>query len=164
MDFYLINHEATVEDIEKFHFPNQKVGVIAHIETKDGKILLQQRGIKSRDENGLFEDVGGKVEDTDKTFRDAMIREISEEVGNNIQYGLGQSIGIGHWQKGDINWIFIIYPVLYIGGTLERLEPEKCIGYRFFQKDEALGSNLVTESCKFIIQKINEKETIPMLK
>ena len=52
-----------------------------------------------------------------------MIREISEEVGNNIQYELGQSIGIGHWQKGDINWIFIIYPVLYISGTLERLEP-----------------------------------------
>ena len=37
------------------------------------KVLLQQRGIKSRDENGLFEDIGGKVEDTDKTFRDAMI-------------------------------------------------------------------------------------------
>ena len=87
-----------------------------------------------------------------------MIREIAEEVGNNIQYELGQSIGIGHWQKGDINWIFIIYPVLYIGGTLERLEPEKCIGYRFFQKEEALDSNLVTESCKFIIQKISEKE------
>lgn len=99
MEFYLIDHEATVEDIEKFHFSNQKVGVIAHIETLDGKVLLQQRGIKSRDENGLFEDIGGKVEDTDKTFRDAMIREISEEVGNNIQYELGQSIGIGHWQK-----------------------------------------------------------------
>ena len=154
MEFYLIDHEATVEDIEKFHFSNKKVGVIAHIETLDGKVLLQQRGVKSRDENGLFEDIGGKVEDTDKTFRDAMIREISEEVGNNIQYELGQSIGIGHWQKGDINWIFIIYPVLYIGGTLERLEPEKCIGYRFFQKEEALDSNLVTESCKFIIKEI----------
>lgn len=154
MEFYLIDHEATVEDIEKFHFSNQKVGVIAHIETLDGKVLLQQRGIKSRDENGLFEDIGGKVEDTDKTFRDAMIREISEEVGNNIQYELGQSIGIGHWQKGDINWIFIIYPVLYISGTLERLESEKCIGYRFFQKEEALDSNLVTESCKFIIKEI----------
>ena len=101
MEFYLIDHEATLEDIEKFHFPNQKVGVIAHIETLDGKVLLQQRGVKSRDENGLFED---------------------------------------------------------IGGTLERLEPEKCIGYRFFQKEEALDSNLVTESCKFIIQKISEKE------
>ena len=57
MEFYLIDHEATVEDIEKFHFSNQKVGVIAHIETLDGKVLLQQRGIKSRDENGLFEDI-----------------------------------------------------------------------------------------------------------
>lgn len=155
MDFYLIDHEATLEDIEKFHFSNQKVGVIAHIETEDGKILLQQRGTKSRDDNGLFEDVGGKVEDTDQTFRDAIIREISEEVGDNIQYELGQSIGIGHWQKSGINWIFIIYPVLYIGGALARLEPEKCTGYRFFRKEEALDSNLVTESCKFIIQKIN---------
>ena len=54
MEFYLIDHEATLEDIEKFHFFNQKVGVIAHIETLDGKVLLQQRGIKSRDENGFL--------------------------------------------------------------------------------------------------------------
>lgn len=54
MEFYLIDHEATVEDIEKFHFSNQKVGVIAHIETLDGKVLLQQRGVKSRDEEWSF--------------------------------------------------------------------------------------------------------------
>ena len=40
MEFYLIDHEATLEDIEKFHFPNQKVGVIAHIETLDGKSFI----------------------------------------------------------------------------------------------------------------------------
>ena len=66
MDFYKLDHEATMEDINNFKYNNQKIGVIVHIENEKGEILLQQRGIKSRDENGLFEDVGGKVDSTDK--------------------------------------------------------------------------------------------------
>ena len=65
MNFYLLNHEAAYEDIRKFNLPNQKVGVIAHIENSKGEILLQQRGEKSRDENGLYEDIGGKVDKED---------------------------------------------------------------------------------------------------
>ena len=41
MKFYRLNHEITSLDIARFHFPNQRIGVIAHIETEDGKILLQ---------------------------------------------------------------------------------------------------------------------------
>jgi len=60
MEFYLLDHEATFDDLKSFDFPNQKIGVIAHIENDKGEILLQQRGVKSRDENMLFEDIGGE--------------------------------------------------------------------------------------------------------
>lgn len=152
MNFYILDHEATILDIGQFHFPNQKIGVIAHIETEDGKILLQQRGKKSRDENNRYEDIGGEVEHTDKSFRDAIVREIREEVGNDIQYQIVGSKAIGHWQKKDINWIFIIYSIKYLSGKLQIMEPEKCLGFRFFEKEEALNSKNVTESCKFIIR------------
>lgn len=84
MTFYPIDHEVIFADIKKFEYPNQKVGVIAHIENDKGEILLQQRGVKSRDENGLYEDIGGKVDPDDITFKDAIIREIKEEAGDNI--------------------------------------------------------------------------------
>lgn len=54
MEFYKLDHEANITDIETFNYPNQKIGVIAHIEDELENILLQQRGIKSRDENGYM--------------------------------------------------------------------------------------------------------------
>jgi len=78
MEFYELYHEANIEEIESFNYQNQRIGVIAHIENELGNILLQQRGIKSRDENGLYEDVGGGFDKGDKNFKSAIIREIKE--------------------------------------------------------------------------------------
>ena len=119
MNFYKLNHEATIEDINKFQYNNQKIGVIIHIENNEGKILLQQRGVKSRDENGLIEDVGGKFDDTDATFKSAIIRELKEEIGSDAIIDISNSIGIYHCYKNDINWIFIIYLGKYIQGKIK---------------------------------------------
>lgn len=155
MKFYPINHEAIFDDIEKFDYPNQKIGVIAHIENDKGEILLQQRGIKSRDENGLYEYIGGKVDSDDFSFKEAIIREIKEEAGDDIKLKFNDnSIGIYHCFKNNINWIFIIYFVKYINGNIKIMEPDKCLGYKFFTYKEALNSNLVTESCKYLIKSI----------
>lgn len=159
MDFYFINHEATLDDIKNFKYPNQKIGVIVHIENEDGEILLQQRGIKSNDENGLYEDIGGKLEIDDHTFKDAIEREIKEETGEDINLKIGNSIGIFHCYKNNINWIFIIYPAKYIGGDIKIMEPDKCTGYKFFTYANVMNSDLVTESCKFITEKLS-KNTI----
>ena len=156
MNFYKLNHEATIEDINKFQYNNQKIGVIIHIENNEGKILLQQRGVKSRDENGLFEDVGGKFDDTDATFKSAIIRELKEEIGSDAIIDISNSIGIYHCYKNDINWIFIIYLGKYIQGKIKIMEPEKCQGYQFFTYEDAITSELVTESCKFLIRSIKE--------
>lgn len=155
MDFYSINYEPTFEDLKRFNFPNQRIGVIAHIENDKGEILLQQRGIKSRDENGLYEDIGGKVEPRDLTFKDAIIREIKEEAGEDIKLELnGNAIAIYHYFKNSINWIFVIYFVKFISGNFKIMEPEKCTDYKFFSYEEAINSNSVTKSCKYLIENI----------
>jgi len=155
MDFYLINHEAGLEDIEKFDYPNRKIGVIAHIENDKGEILLQQRGVKSRDENGLYEDIGGCVDSDDLTFQDAIIREIKEEAGDDIKLEFhDHSIGIYHAFKNDIHWIFVIYFVKYIGGDFRIMEPDKCMRYQFFAYEDAIHSDLVTESSKYLSKSI----------
>ena len=154
MHFYSLDHEASFEDLKKFNYLNQKIGVIAHIENKDGEILLQQRGVKSRDENGLYEDIGGKVESGDVNFLSAIKREIKEETGDEINLAFSDSIGIYHCYKNDINWIFIIYFVKYIEGNFKIMEKDKCTDYHFFKYDEAINSELVTESCKYLIKSI----------
>ena len=154
MHFYSLDHEASFEDLKKFNYPNQKIGVIAHIENENGEILLQQRGVKSRDENGLYEDIGGKVEREDVNFISAIKREIKEEAGDEINLVFSDSIGIYHCYKNDINWIFIIYFVKYIEGNFKIMEKDKCTDYHFFKYDEAINSELVTESCKYLIKSI----------
>lgn len=157
MKFYSIKHEAIFEDVEKFDYPNRKIGVIAYIENDKGEILLQQRGIKSRDEKGLYETIGGKVDSDDLTFKDAIIREIREEVGDNIKLEFNNnSMGIYHCFKNNINWIFIIYFIKYISGEFKIMEPDKCIGYNFFNYNDAINSDLVTESCKYLIKSIKD--------
>ena len=156
MIFYPIDHEATFEDIKKFDYPNQKMGVIAHIENNKGEILLQQRGVKSRDENGLYEDIGGKVDSGDVSFKSAIIRERKEEAGEDVHLEFSNSIGIYHCFKNNIHWIFVIYFVKYISGNIKIMEPDKCMGYHFFSYNEIITSNLVTESCKFLCKSIKE--------
>ena len=154
MHFYSLDHEASFEDLKKFNYPNQKIGVIAHIENQNGEVLLQQRGVKSRDENGLYEDIGGKVEKEDTSFKSAVKREVEEEAGDEISLVFSDSIGIYHCYKNNINWIFVIYFVKYIEGKFKIMEPLKCTDYRFFEYDEAIKSELVTESCKYLIKSI----------
>ncbi len=156
MHFYLLDHEATFKDLEKFNFPNQKIGVIAHIENSDGEILLQQRGEKSRDENDLFEEIGGKVDLEDVSLQSAIIREIREEAGEEINLEFIGSIGIYHCFKNDINWIFVIYFAKYIDGNIKVMEPTKCKSYHFFKYEEAIKSDKVTDSCKYLIKAINK--------
>ena len=156
MHFYLLDHEATFKDLEKFNFPNQKIGVIAHIENANGEILLQQRGKKSRDENGLFEDIGGEVDPEDVSFKSAMIREIKEEAGEEMDLEFSDSIGIYHYFKNDTNWIFIIYFAKYIDGNIKVMEPTKCKSYHFFKYNEVIKSDVVTNSCKYLTKVINE--------
>lgn len=160
MEFYKIDHEVTLEDIKKFNYPNQRLAMIVHFEDDQGRILLQQRGTNSRDENGLYETIGGKFEEEDLTFKNAILREIKEEVGTEMNFTLSDSIGIYHCKKKDTNWIFIIYFGQYIDGKINVMEPTKCQGYKFFTYEEVLNSDLVTEGTKYLTKSIKKHRKI----
>lgn len=157
MNYYKMNRKIEKEDLESFQYPNRKIGVIAHIVDELGNILLQQRGMKSRDENGLYEDVGGRAEEYDSDFTSAIIREMAEEMGTEVNVEFEEPIGIYHVEKNDINWVFIIFYVKYIGGEIKIMEPDKCLGYKFFHYEEIMTSSLVSESCKYLKKCIKEE-------
>lgn len=152
MNYYPLDHEVTIKDLNQFTFANQKIGVIAHIENSNGLILLQQRGKKAYDEKGLYEYIGGKVEDNDLNFKAAIMREIKEEAGDELNLEIADSLGIFHCLKNNINWLFVIYFGKYIDGNIKIMELDKCMGYRFFSYNDAINSRLVTESCKYILK------------
>lgn len=156
MRFYKMDRQVNKNDIDKFNFENKRVGVIVHIEDKNGKILLQQRGPKCRDENGHYEDVGGGVESSDVNFKSAIIREMQEEMGDEVNIDLSNPIGIYHCPKDNENWIFVIFKGRYINGNINIMEPEKCTGYRFFTYDDAINSELVSNDCKFLIKSVKD--------
>lgn len=79
MKYIALDHEITPSEITIKD--NTQLGVIIHIEDSNGLILLQKRGSKARDEIGLLEEIGGKVEKTDNSFKEAIIRELKEEIG-----------------------------------------------------------------------------------
>lgn len=155
MRFYKLDHEITMDDIKKYNFPNQKLGVIVQIENSNGEILLQKRGIKSRDENGLYEHIGGSVDKEDVSFKAAIKREILEETGDNIKFDISDSVGIVHCYKNEINWLFVIYLAKYIEGEFKIMEPEKCLGYKFWKYNDTINSPELSESCKYIINTLN---------
>lgn len=64
---------------------------------------------------------------------------------------------IYHVCKKDINWVFIIFFGRYNGGEIKVMEPDKCLGYKFFEFSETQNSGLVTESCKYLIKSLKER-------
>lgn len=146
------NEVDGIVDLEKYNYSNYKVGVIAHITDKDGNILLQQRGIKSRDENGLYEDVGGKVDKDDIDYKSAIEREIKEEMGEAANIELSNPVGVWYVPKKDTNWLFIVFKGIYLNGDIKIMEPDKCMGYKFFTYEEAINSNMLSESCNFLVK------------
>lgn len=131
--------------------PDYRCAVIALITDKEGKILLQRRGPKSRDENFKLEDIGGGVEEEDVSFTQAVQREIREEVGDKAQFSIDSFLGCFLNSKYDkrvqqtIHWLFFVYKVTYEGGDLLIQEPGKCLGYEFYFYED-LPKEEVTES------------------
>lgn len=149
------------EDLELYlseiglKLPEYRCAVIALILDSDGKILLQRRGPKSRDEIGKLEDIGGAVEETDKSFREAMNREILEEVGNDINYKIDELVGASLITKydsrsnSDVNWFFLLYKCTYIDGELRINEPGKSLGYEFYSQEDLPIDEVAETTLKF---------------
>lgn len=154
MDYYKLDHEATREDFKIFNYSNMRIGVISIIENEKGEILLQQRGKASQDANFLYENIGGSVEEYDNNFKEAALREIKEEAGEDIKLETSNSIGLFHYESKGYNWVFAIYLFKYLGGDIKIIEKDKCLGYEFINPIEAIESTNVSEGCKSLLKYI----------
>ena len=169
--FIKFNREVVNQkDLEEYlvstgiKLPRYRCAVIALLLDNDGNIILQRRGPKSRDEVGKLEDIGGAVEDTDKTFKEAMHREIIEEVGNKINYTIDELVGASLITKydsrtnSDVNWFFLLYKCTYIEGEMKINEPGKCLGYEFYKQGNLPIEEVASTTMKFWEFYYNEKD------
>lgn len=150
-----IRNKQELEEVlekKKIDISDYKIGVIAALKDKNNQFLLQRRGPKCRDEIFKLEFISGKVEIEDSCFIDSVKREISEEAGINAKFKINRYLGCFMENKFDtriekeINWLFIVYEGLYLGGKLEAKEKDKCLGYELYNY-ENLPINELSESC-----------------
>jgi 8-oxo-dGTP diphosphatase len=127
------------------HWPRQAalsdihvgVGAIVLDETK--RILLVQRGPLARNEQGMWADPGGAVEQGE-TRSEAIAREVWEEVGIQIEQ-LTQLAVFDHRLSDGEHWVSVAFVAWHLSGTPHVREPGKCSAWGWFDLD-ALPSPL----------------------
>lgn len=131
--------------------PHISRGVGVYIFNDDNtKILLTQRGPGARHEQYKWEGPGGAVE-ADETYEQAAHREIMEELGITVELGevIGEFEEITD-SNGDI-WEAKIYSA-HTSQVPIIQEPEKCIGFGWFTRDEAITLSLADYAVKDLQQ------------
>lgn len=122
------------------------VGVGAAIFNDEGKLFITKRGKKAKNERGKWEIPGGGVE-FGETFKEAIVREIKEEVGVEIEVIelLGICDHIIPLEKQ--HWVSPTYICKIVKGKPKILEPEKCaeIGWFTLEEAEKLELSIVTK-------------------
>ncbi|MDE5888985.1 MAG: NUDIX hydrolase [Bacilli bacterium] len=126
----------------KIDMPEFRCAVIGMLFDKDGNVIFQRRGPESRDGSGMLAEIGGAVEDYDKTLKDAMMRELREEVGEKAQINIDDFVG-GVLQtkydsrtKKDVNWLFLLYKCTHVSGELGCHEEGKALGCEVYDINE----------------------------
>lgn len=133
-----------------------KVGVVCFIFDQKGNLILHRRGPGARDEVGKLLAIGGSVNNTDFTFRDAMERELREECGENAVISVDDFLGAQLDGKIDnttgtfVNWIILGYKGKLVSGDLINNEPDRCIGFEKNTMDNFLTDEVSTTAKNFI--------------
>jgi len=101
------------------------VGVGAIITDSQGRLFLARRGIKAKNERGLWEFPGGSVE-LGETMAAALRREMREEFGIEITVGELLDV-VDHILKQEgQHWVSPTYLCTITSGEPHIMEPEKC--------------------------------------
>ncbi len=131
------------------------VGVGAAIFDKNGKLFITKRGKEAKNERGKWEIPGGSVE-FGETFKQAIKREIKEELGIEIE--IIELLGICDHIIPDEHqhWVSPTYICKIKKGTPKILEPHKCaeIGWFTIEEAEKLSLSIVT---KYDISQLKKK-------
>lgn len=107
------------------------VGVGAMVFNQAGELFLAQRGPAARNERGTWEFPGGGVH-FGETLKDAIVRELDEEYGIQIQ--IDQMLGVfDHILLAEQqHWIFITYIATHVAGTSQITGSQKCTAIGWF--------------------------------
>ncbi len=141
-----------------------KVAVVCFIFDDKGKLTLHRRGPGARDEIGKLLAIGGSVNGSDKTFRDALKRELTEEAGDKATIRIDDFIGAQLDGKIDrhtskfINWIILGYTGMITSGELINSEPDRCVGFEKAFMEEFREEELSKTAYNFIKQIIDTKK------
>ena len=139
-----------------------KVAVIVFAFDSNNRIIFQRRGPECRDERFKLETIGGRVKETDANFREALKREITEEVGNNAEIEITDFIVSTHNKTHDNrtqkeqDWIYLVYRGELKSGELEISEPTKCLGYERYKIGE-IDINELSKGAKETYRLVSEK-------
>ena len=121
------------------------VAVEALIFDAAGQWILMERGSRCRDEIGKLEGIGGKFEN-EANFREALVREIGEEVGNEANIEI---LSYFETRKDTVyvndsakHWIIVSYICLLNSGELKICEPRFNNGFYRFSLDEIQPAKL----------------------
>ena len=110
------------------------VGVGAIITDSQGRLFLARRGIKAKNERGLWEFPGGSVE-LGETMAAALRREMREEFGIEITVGKLLDV-VDHILKEEgQHWVSPTYLCTITSGEPHIMEPEKCPEIGWFHPD-----------------------------
>jgi 8-oxo-dGTP diphosphatase len=112
------------------------VGVGAIIINDQGKLFMARRGLKAKNERGLWEFPGGSVE-YGETLANALGREMREEYGIEIQVGELLDVVDHILPEEHQHWVSPTYLCTIKSGTPVILEGDKCSEIGWFAPDEA---------------------------
>lgn len=120
--------------------------------------ILHRRGPKCRDERYKLEGIGGRI-DKDEEFMPALLREISEEAGEQVKVKVVDILEVRKDTVYDnrlnkkITWLIISYICAYLEGQFEICEPEKNLGYEKIEIGNA-DINQLSSSSKAAYSKL----------
>lgn len=158
------NMEQLEEELRKYReiSKDYEVAVILCAFDKDNKIIFQRRGPGCRDERLKLETIGGRVKDNDTNFRNALNREIIEEVGEEANIEIEEfitatyEITFDNRYNKEQTWVYLVYKGSLKNGILKIEEPDKCLGYeryRIGEVDEKELSNGAKEIYRIVSRK-----------
>jgi ADP-ribose pyrophosphatase YjhB (NUDIX family) len=108
-----------------------RLGCGAAILDGDGRMLLARR--LTEPEAGCYGLLGGKIE-PGEAMRDAILREIEEEIGVRLELQ-GFLCAVDLILPGGIHWVSVVERARIASGTPEIREPEKLADLGWFARD-----------------------------
>ena len=133
-----------------------QVAVIVYAFDEENRIIFQRRGMGCRDERLKLETIGGRVKENDIDFRNALNREIEEEIGTAAKIELEEYVTSTYAVTFDNRynkqqaWIYILYKGSLKSGELKIAGYER---YKIGEVDENELSNGSRELYKIVCKK-----------